>query len=298
MKTNRIIYSGLEELKPYFLSFNELYDICLDGDYEPWYGMGYWDNTFIPFFIVQDNKVIANVSVSPMVMVLQGQSHSVLQISAVMTHPSFRNQGLSRYLIDHVMDHFQGQFELLYLFANAEVLDFYPKFGFVRLDESRYSLKDLSELEPVNSDWRKLSTQVSGDKKLLERFSKAHRLLSKTLSFEPNPCLTTYHFILQFENSLYYSEKRDCLIIMEFDEEELNIYDVFSDRLYRLEELIPSLVNKQMQEVNFFFVPDTDFGGKLEVEKYPFDDDAFYIYPEHKKDIFMENFVFPITSHY
>jgi len=293
-----MIFSGLEELKPYFLSFNELYDTCLDGNYEPWYSMGYWDNTYKPFFIVQDNKVVANVSVSPMLIVLNGQSHNVLQISAVMTHPAFRGQGLSRYLMNHVMDHYQGQFEFIYLFANAEVLDFYPKFGFVRLDESRFSLKDLSGLGPVNSDWRKLSIENSEDKSLMERFAKAYRPVSKALSFEPNPCLATYHFILQFEDSLYYSEQRDCLVIVEFEEEELNIYDVFSDRNYRLEELIPSLVKPQTQEISFFFVPDTDFGGKLEVEKYPFDDDALYIYPEHKKDLFMENFVFPITSHY
>lgn len=298
MNTNRMIFSGLEELKPYFLSFNELYDICLEGDYEPWYSMGYWDNTYKPFFIVQDDKVVANVSVSPMLIVLNGQSHNVLQISAVMTHPAFRGQGLSRYLMNHVMDHYQGQFEFVYLFANAEVLDFYPKFGFVRLDESRFFLKDLSGLEPLDSDWRKLSIEISEDKSLMERFAKAHRPVSKTLSFEPNPCLATYHFILQFEDSLYYSEQLDCLVIMEFEEEELNIYDVFSDRNYRLEELIPSLLKTKTQEISFFFVPDTDFGGKLEVEKYPFDDDALYIYPEHKKNLFMENFVFPITSHY
>ncbi|MGE8377570.1 MAG: GNAT family N-acetyltransferase [Sphingobacterium sp.] len=298
MDTNRKVYSGLEEMVPYFLSFNKLYDICLDGDYMPWYEMGYWDNTFIPFFIVQDNTVIANVSLSPMVMILQGQSHKVLQISAVMTHPAFRGQGLSRYLMNHVMSQFRGQYEFIYLFANAEVLDFYPKFGFVRLDESSFKLKDLTDFEPVSYDWRKLSIQISDDKNLLERLAKDHRLLSNTLSFEPNPCLATYHFVLQFEDSLYYSEKRDCLVLMEFEEGDLNIYDIFSSRPYKLEELIPTLVKTHTKEINFFFVPDTDFGGKLEVEKYPFDDDALYIYPEYKKDLFMENFVFPITSHY
>ncbi|SHF41467.1 GNAT family N-acetyltransferase [Pedobacter caeni] len=298
MNTNRKVYSGLEELKQHFLSFNELYDICLDGDYEPWYGMGYWDNTFIPFFIVQDNKVIANVSLSPMVMVLQGQSHHVLQISAVMTHPAFRGQGLSRYLMKHVMSHFSEQYEFIYLFANEEVLDFYPKFGFVRLDESSFRLKDLTDFEAMSSDWRKLSIQNREDKNLLERFAKDHRLLSKTLSFEPNSCLSTYHFILQFEDSLYYSETRDCLVLMEFEEEDLKIYDVFSIRPFKLEELIPTLIKTKTKEISFFFVPDTDFGGKLEVERDPFDDDALYVYPEHKKHLFIENFVFPITSHY
>lgn len=292
------VYSGIEQLRPFFDSFNYLYDLALDGDYSPWYSKGYWDESLIPFFIVKDDIVVANVSVAPMQLVSCSKNIAVLQISTVMTHPDYRMQGLSAYLMDYVMNKYKNQYEFMYLFANESVLDFYPKFGFERVDESSYKLKNLSFKEYIKTSWIKLCPDNIEDLKLLEiLIQDASSLRSKKLAFKNTQCLTMFHFILQFEESLYYCKELNCLVIMEYDDEVLRIYDVFSKEEVDWNYLIKCILKEGIEEVQFFFIPNADFDGQLEIEKDPFDDDALFIYP-NKRDLLPEHFMFPITSHF
>jgi len=298
MVQQRTIYSGLEHLKLHFNSFNKLYDLCLDGDYNPWYSMGYWDESLIPYFLVEHNQVIANVSVAPMNMIIKNKEYKTLQISAVMTLPDYRNQGLSKYLMQHILEAYKESYDFLYLFANEEVLEFYPKFGFERLDESSFTLNNIKFDKSKSTNYRKLSIENDKDLALLERLSEKHNSVSHTLSFKANKALSMYHFLLQFEESLYYYDKLDCLVIMEYDEQHLTIYDIFTSNAYDLTTLIQSLIKEKTEEVNFFFIPNENFNNKLIVESNPFDEDALFIYPGAKKELLPKHFIFPITSHY
>ena len=47
-----------------------------------------------------------------------------------MTEQEYRHQGLSRVLPERVLTEWQSKCDLIYLFVNDEVLDFYPKFVF------------------------------------------------------------------------------------------------------------------------------------------------------------------------
>lgn len=57
-----------------------------------------------------------------------------------MTHPNYRGQGLAKNLLNHVIAKYEDQYDFLYLFANDTVLDFYPKFGFERIEESSFTV--------------------------------------------------------------------------------------------------------------------------------------------------------------
>lgn len=52
-----------------------------------------------------------------------------------MTDPDYRGRGLSRWLIDRVLEDFEQQVDFIFLYANDSVLDFYPKLGFKRAPE-------------------------------------------------------------------------------------------------------------------------------------------------------------------
>lgn len=58
-----------------------------------------------------------------------------------MMHPDYRNQGLSGKLMNHIIEVYEQEYNFIYLFANESVLDFYPKFGFEKVQESSFSLK-------------------------------------------------------------------------------------------------------------------------------------------------------------
>lgn len=52
-----------------------------------------------------------------------------------MTDPDFRNQGLNRLIMEQVLKDWEDKIFLIYLYANPSVLEFYPKFGFVKANE-------------------------------------------------------------------------------------------------------------------------------------------------------------------
>ena len=67
-----------------------------------------------------------------------GILHHYIQVGTVMTDSAFRGQGLCRLLMEAVEKDWADRAEAIYLFANDTVLDFYPRFGFQRVQESRF----------------------------------------------------------------------------------------------------------------------------------------------------------------
>ena len=45
-------------------SFNALAERTFSLNFENWYQNGFWRENYIPYSVIQDNKVIANVSVN------------------------------------------------------------------------------------------------------------------------------------------------------------------------------------------------------------------------------------------
>ena len=56
-----------------------------------------------------------------------------------MTHPAYRNRGLIRAIMDYIRAEYAAC-DGLYLYASDNVLSFYPKFGFMKAPETRFSL--------------------------------------------------------------------------------------------------------------------------------------------------------------
>ncbi|MFA6941771.1 MAG: GNAT family N-acetyltransferase [Clostridiaceae bacterium] len=69
-----------------------------------------------------------------------------------MTNPDFRNRGLAAALINHIIEKYEKEYDFIYLFANATVLDFYPKFGFMKAVESTYTM-DTAQIKRKESSF-------------------------------------------------------------------------------------------------------------------------------------------------
>lgn len=123
-----------ERLRP---GFNALTRETYGFDFETWYQNGNWGDRYQPYVLAKDGKVVANVSLNRMEVVLEGRRVALAQIGTVMTAPAFRHQGLSAYLMGRVLEAVRREGRPVFLFANDSVLDFYPKFGFVRGTETQ-----------------------------------------------------------------------------------------------------------------------------------------------------------------
>lgn len=80
-------------------SFNELAIETFDLDFEDWYQNGFWRDKYIPYSMVIDGKVAANVSVNRTDMLWNGRRKHLIQLGTVMTKKAYRNRGLILYNI-------------------------------------------------------------------------------------------------------------------------------------------------------------------------------------------------------
>ena len=112
------------------ISFNVLTKKTFGFDFEQWYQYGYWKNQFLPYSLMDGDVVVSNVSVNIMDFGVFGKPKRYIQLGTVMTDVAYRNRGLSRVIMEKIIEEWKDKCDLLYLFANDSVLDFYPKFGF------------------------------------------------------------------------------------------------------------------------------------------------------------------------
>lgn len=120
-------------------SFDRLARRTFDLAFEDWYQNGFWGDDYIPYSVVIDGAVAANVSVNRTDFVLGGETKHFIQLGTVMTDERYRNRGLIRRLMAEIDRDFAGRADGVYLFANDSVLNFYPKFGFRRAVELEYT---------------------------------------------------------------------------------------------------------------------------------------------------------------
>lgn len=143
-------------------SFFELANNVFGLNFVNWYEKGFWGSNYVPYSYIDDNKVIANVSINIIDMIVHGTQHRALQVGTVMTHPEYRNRGLSEKLMNKVLAEYKDSYDIMYLFANDSVLDFYPKFGFDLVEEYQYFTTFTSEIKSI-SKLRKLDVENNED---------------------------------------------------------------------------------------------------------------------------------------
>ncbi|WP_088835392.1 GNAT family N-acetyltransferase [Paenibacillus tyrfis] len=275
-------------------SFNELAIKTFEIDFRGWYNKGYWNDKYIPYSFVAGGKVIANASIYKMSVVIKGKIYNGIQIGTVMTDNCYRSKGLAKQLMWHIMQLYKDSCDFIYLFANESVLDFYPKFGFTRIDESEYSL-----ILEKSSIQRKLDTRlkkltIEEDLALLENFAKNRYINSMILDVKHNEELMMFYFTVVFSEAIFYIEDLETIVLMKHEEETLHVFDVISLNQQNIEAVIENIIFKSTKKVVFHFTPASLIEG-MEIITMPDDDDALFVLSD--TSLLKGNFKFPITSH-
>ena len=89
-----------------------------------------------------------------MKIVLRGEWITGWQLGAVGVVPQWRGRGLQRQIMQSLLGHVDEK-DIVFLFANDTVLDFYPLFGFRRVIESVFAAE--SNVKPASEQLRALS---------------------------------------------------------------------------------------------------------------------------------------------
>ncbi|MBT2681288.1 GNAT family N-acetyltransferase [Bacillus sp. ISL-35] len=227
-------------------SFIQLAADTFGLDFTNWHEKGYWGERYIPFSYADGSRVVANVSVNELDLIIDGTSRKGLQIGTVMTHPEYRHKGLSACLMNHVLAEYEGMYDYMYLFANDSVLDFYPKFGFERVEEHQFSTRVPSNTG--RAGLRKL--EIPADLKQIEKMVYGRAPVSRAFATGNSGGITMYHILNVFPDHLYYSEDEDAIVIFTEENGRVQLYDVIGSSRVNITNILPA------GEVVFHYTPD------------------------------------------
>ncbi|KAB7665687.1 hypothetical protein ABW02_23295 [Niallia circulans] len=273
-------------------SFNELATNTFGISFEDWYEKGFWTEKYSPFSIVQNEKIIANVSANKVELIINNEKKRGIQIGTVMTHPDFRKLGLSRKLMEIVLEHYENQYDFMYLFANSTVLDFYPKFGFKRVPEHQFTMNIPSRIIPV----RRVTKLNGTDSEVLNRifqYSRGRLPVSFIFGSENSQELLMFYCLNVFSQDIYYIDDLDLFTIHMHDGETLHLFDVISQKEVTISDVINRIANEDTKNVVFHYTPDY---GDIVISKKLIDteNDVLFIKIKNNLDL-PEYFKHPIT---
>lgn len=214
-----------------------------------------WDNRYIPFSYMDGEAVAANVSINLLDLIIRGERRSALQIGTVMTHPDYRKRGLSARLMNRVLDEYGDKCDYIYLFANRNVLDFYPRFGFEPVEEHQFTL-DYSAGPKKGNGIRKLDMNNSEHVRFLAHFTSERIPVSRRFGTDRAHGILMFYCRNVFTNDIYYLEQEDVTAIFQRKEGRIDLYDLIGRREINLEAILAQISDEDTQEIVFHYTPD------------------------------------------
>ena len=280
----RIGYQYEEKLRH---SFNELAQKTFGINFEEWYQKGCWKEQYVPYSIVIDNKVIANVSISHMDFIWDGSKRHLIQIGTVMTDEDYRGRGYSRILLEQILKEYKEKHGI-YLFANNSVLEFYPKFGFQRAKEYQYVKGVEIQQEPTA-----LKYEINGMEGAKQFLNEINKMEDSSYIESKNDELLLFCFLSGMSENIYYISELKTYAIAEIGGSELLLHAVYSDGPVSLEAVFQAF-GSGITSVTLGFKPKFEDG--FSIEQYHGEDTLFVMgkpwsdWNDHMK-------MFPTLSH-
>jgi hypothetical protein len=250
----------------YKSQLNSLMRATFGFSFEAWHQQGLWNEDYTCYSIIEDGVMLANASVYRMRMLVSGEDVEIFQLGAVATRRDRCGEGFSRKIIEMILEqHPQKPF---FLFANADVRDFYPRFGFrlipdrqpckpVRLDKARGGMKKLSIGEPAVREY--LGGRVC---------------FSQVLDCLNAAPVNWFNLNLDYRDCIYEIPDLQTLLVARQDGSTLTLIDLVAKRSFSFEDLLSHLDFEGIQFIRFGFNPDW-LGIKYEMMDYPGDSPIF-----------------------
>ncbi|MCP4601108.1 MAG: GNAT family N-acetyltransferase [Proteobacteria bacterium] len=143
-----------------------------------------------PFGLFDGRDAVSIMTATEQVIVADGMRIPAVQFGTVATLSDHRNRGYSRQLVNYALSHYAACTDLVFLYANDEVIDFYPKFGFKPVKEQPVTC-ELTQSNRV-SRFRKLEFENGNDLAILEDLIQNRDLLSESF------CVQDYNHLARW----------------------------------------------------------------------------------------------------
>lgn len=277
----------------YRASFNALARKTFCIDFEKWYEYGFWNDRYICYSFLDEDQVVANVSANLLNWVVQGRRLNVIQIGTVMTHPDYRKKGLATQLMHHVLNTYEKQCDLFYLFGEPGVKSFYESFGFTPIQEARFHM-NLTITGHERTSIRKLDLSAAADLDIIRRLTAQRVPLSAQFWVDHAQSILAWHLLNVYPDEIYYIEQLDVIVLFKVEGDIVQLYDVVSLHPVSAEEIFGLLVPNGDFRAVLHFTP-----GQPELyNRTPYVTDDYIFFVKKKEGILLpEEFFHPDTAH-
>ena len=260
-------------------------------DFEAWVKDGYFEGDYIPYSLIENGKLLSNVSVNRMQFVQNGAARTYIQLGTVMTDVAHRQRGLARRLMERVLRDWEGRCDGIYLFANLGALDFYRKMGFREgVCEYLYTLRKDGGLSGQGT-FRPI------DESLRARYMDCVRHGAANAALQQVNRFGLQMFYTADLSSVFYDGDLDCFAVIEEEEDELTVQSVVSRSVVPLRVVLERL-DIAGKTVRLGFAPRGEDAALFEARRYDGADDYCLFYRGAPvEDIERERLCFPVLSH-
>ncbi|MEW4305865.1 GNAT family N-acetyltransferase [Rossellomorea marisflavi] len=271
-------------------SFNQLAEDTFGIHFGQWHERGYWTGKYVPFSFIEGDRVVANVSVNLIDFTIEGEEKKAIQIGTVMTHPDYRNRGLSTDLLKSVLAEYRDQVDFVNLFANQNVLEFYPKFGFQAQQETLFSMVP-GTVGKVNA--RKLDMEEEADRDLAYGIARDRLPVSNRFGTKNTGELFMFYALYAFPDNLYYLEEEDAVVMFQRDGERIDLFDVACRENVDVRKIAEKLADGDTRQIVFHFTPEETEGMQAD----PFHgDDVLFVLPMKSGEGVPHGMKHPLTA--
>lgn len=243
----------------------------------------------MPYSVVVDGAVAANVSVNRTDFVLDGEKKRFIQLGTVMTDERYRGRGMIRRLMAEVERDCAGKADGVYLFANDTVLDFYPKFGFRRAAEIRYARA------PEPGGAASAVRVPMRDRDSWDRLTAVIRSSAPCGRFSlcGNTGLPIF-YVSKFMQDCVYRVAPETYAVAELEDGVLHLYAVYAEK-QPAPEAVARAFGGAVRRVQLGFTPLDTTGWEAETVRE--DDTTLFVRGAGFRDFERRGLMFPVLAH-
>jgi predicted N-acetyltransferase YhbS len=224
-----------------------------DVDFALWARRGGWDASYQVFAIATGDEIVSTIGRTRMRLVVDGKIRVGYQLGAVATRADFRRGGLARQLIDWVIAELDDPDQPIILFANQGVLGFYPRFGFRRVPQQRFTAD--VEVEPASAAAPVCDVAEPGDRAWLADLCARALPLGRRFSARDYYPILLWHLTCRAALTFRF-DGLDAAVVASSAGARLIIHDVLAAAPFDLQTVLALLTRSRMTRLEFGFDPE------------------------------------------
>ena len=258
-------------------------------DLESWYERGLWSDDYIPYSVIEDGKVVSNISINVCNIRSRGKIHHLAQLCTVMTDPGYRQKGCAGLIMEKLLPDCDRSFEGTYLYADRSMAGFYEKFGFTQRDEYQCG-KEVNISNPCSAEKIPMTSKEEQDR-MVDIIQRWGQYGDKIMV--GNPGLFMFNITGPFSDCVYYLPDSDSYVIARIDDDKLSVYAAFSEAKVSLGDVISSF-GSGIRYVDLKFTPENNTG--FLQHKIEDDENVLFVRGEFFESRKNEKFMFPMIA--